>query len=113
MSVDEGKRKEGVLPRPHDVGGAANTDPIDRSERPQADWELLADAMHQLLVAKKLRRHDQLRRAIESLDQSTYDRLTYFERRAWASEALLVEGGILTHQEVDEAVERIAGVWSG
>lgn len=111
--MTQGQDREGTLPRPHDIGGAATTAPIDRTERPQADWELLADAMHQLLVAKGLRRHDQLRRAIESLDQQTYDRLTYFERRAWASEVLLVESGVLTHREVDDAVDRIAGVWRG
>jgi hypothetical protein len=111
VSPDHGHQEPAASERPHDVGGTTNSDPIDRTEHPVADWELLADAMHQVLVGKRLRRHDQLRRAIESLDRATYDRLSYFERRAWASEALLVENGVLTHREVDEAARRIAGVW--
>lgn len=96
---------------PHDIGGASGSEPIDRAERPQEDWEKLADAVHHLLVGKGLRRHDQLRRAIESVPAQEYDRYTYFERRVRASQELLVESGVVTEAEVEERLRQVSSLW--
>jgi Nitrile hydratase beta subunit, N-terminal len=94
----------------HDMGGLPGG-PVDRSQHEVEDWERLADAINSALGAKGIQSTDQLRRAIESLEN--YRDLSYYERWAAATEKLLVEKSILTTREIDEKTAEIERRWGG
>ena len=94
----------------HDMGGSPGG-PIDKSQHEIEDWERLADAVNIALGIKGLQTTDELRRAIESLEN--YRELGYYERWAAATEKLLVEKGILTREEIDQRSAEVARRWSG
>ena len=94
----------------HDLGGSPGG-PIDKSQHEIEDWERLADAINIALGVKGLQTTDELRRAIESLEN--YRKLSYYERWAAAAEKLLVEKDILTREEIDERSAQIERRWSG
>ena len=93
----------------HDRGGWTNETPIDLSEHQIMDWEQRVDALHSVLSSKGLRTTDEMRRAIESLDEERYVSMGYYERWTAALEILLVEKGVLTTQEIDIATKNLAG----
>ena len=37
------------MPKPHDMGGEPNDEPIDQSDHQKMDWEMRVDALHQVL----------------------------------------------------------------
>lgn len=92
------------MPAIHDRGGWPGAGPIDRGEHELAHWEKQTEALVLLLTHpnKRVFRVDELRRAIESLEPESYERLDYFERWLGVIENLLVEKGVLTHEEVAE-----------
>jgi Nitrile hydratase beta subunit len=92
----------------HDMGGSPGG-PIDKGQHEIEDWERLADAINIALGIKGLQTTDELRRAIESLEN--YRELSYYERWAAAAEKLLVEKGILTREEIDERAAEISRRW--
>jgi hypothetical protein len=85
--------------------------PVDKSQHEIEDWERLADAVNTALQVKGLQTTDELRRAIESLQN--YRGLGYYERWVAATEELLVEKGILTREEIDQRSAEVARRWSG
>jgi hypothetical protein len=95
------------MPHVHDRGGWPDAGPIDKSEHDYSLWEKQTDALLMLLVSptKRLLRVDELRRAIESLPLDAYEKLKYYERWITAIEALIVEKGILTQEEIDRKAE--------
>ena len=94
----------------HDMGGAPGG-PIDRSQHEVEDWERLADAINGALGAKGLQSTDELRRAIESLEE--YRELSYYERWVAATEKLLIEKDVLSSDEIDERAAEIERRWDG
>ena len=84
----------------HDMGGSP-AGPVDKGQHEVEDWERLADAVNGALGAKGLQSTDELRRAIESLEN--YLDLSYYERWVAATEKLLVEKGVLTSDDIDMA----------
>ena len=90
------------MPKVHDRGGWPNDNPIDRSEHNLDDWERRVDSLSSILGDKGLKNTDQLRRAIESLNQDQYETLSYYEKWTAAMETLLVEQGIMTTDEIDQ-----------
>jgi hypothetical protein len=68
------------------------------------DWERRVDGLRAVLSQRGLLRTDELRRAIESLGPEQYESLSYYERWTAALEALLVEKGLLTREEIDQRV---------
>jgi hypothetical protein len=72
-------------------------------------WEKQTDAIRGVLGARRIIRTDELRRAIESIEPERYEQLSYYERWLEAIEALLVEKGLLTHQEIDRKMAE----WQG
>ena len=92
----------------HDMGGSPGG-PIDRDQHEVEDWERLADAINSALGARGLQTTDELRRAIESLEN--YRDLSYYERWTAATEKLLVEKNILTREEIDEKAAEISRRW--
>ena len=87
--------------RVHDRGGWPEAGPIDRAEHVYTMWERRTDAIRGVLGAKHLIRTDELRRAVESLEPSQYEHLSYYERWIVAIEALLIEKGLLSREEID------------
>jgi nitrile hydratase subunit beta len=90
----------------HDRGGRATEGPIDRSEHELADWELLTDALVGALGRAGVLNVDELRRGIESMPPSDYERASYYERWLYSAETLLTEKGILAEGELDERMRR-------
>ena len=97
----------------HDRDGWPNEIPIDLTEHQIMDWEQRVDALHSVLSAKGLRTTDEMRRAIESLDEESYVAMGYYERWTAALEMLLVEKGVLTIEEIDTATKNIMGDING
>jgi len=85
--------------------------PIYKGQHEVEDWERLADAVNGALGAKGLQSTDELRRAIESLEN--YLDLSYYERWVAATEKLLVEKNILTSDDIDERAALIQRRWNG
>jgi nitrile hydratase subunit beta len=85
----------------HDRGGMATDDAIDRSEHELADWELLTDALVGVLGSRGLMNVDELRRGIEGMPPSEYERASYYERWLYSVETLLAEKGVLAAGELD------------
>ena len=92
------------MPKPHDMGGEPNDEPIDQSAHLKMDWEMRGDALHQVRGQKGIRRTDEMRRAMESLETDLYRSLSYYERWTAALELLMVEKGFLTSDEIDRKV---------
>ena len=95
------------MPKPHDMGGEPNDEPIDQSDHQKMDWEMRADALHQVLGQKGIRRTDEMRRSMESLDPVLYRSLSYYVRWTAALELLMVEKGYLTSDEIDRKVTQL------
>ena len=94
----------------HDMGGRhEDFGPIDRSGQQIEYWERLADAVNYVLNAKGYKTTDEMRRAIESLDE--YKEMGYYERWAAAAELLVVEKGLLTKEEVDTRTADLERRW--
>ena len=92
------------MPKVHDRGGWPNDDSVDHSEHEMEEWERQVDALNGVLGDKGLKNTDQLRRAIESLDLTTYESLAYYEKWTAAMEKLLEEQGVMTTEEIDAKV---------
>lgn len=95
------------MPGIHDRGGWP-AGPIDRTEHPLADWEILTDAIRGALGAAGIMRVDELRRAIESIEPSCYESLSYYERWITAIEQILIEKKLLTREEIDGKVAELS-----
>ena len=91
--------------RVHDRGGWPDAGPIERAEHVYTLWEKRIDAIRGVLGAKQIIRTDELRRAVESIEPRQYEGLSYYERWITAVEALLIEKGLLTREEIDRKVE--------
>lgn len=89
----------------HDAGGMHGFGPVERDDAPfHAPWELRVRAMmHALYVRGDLFNIDEMRRAIEAIPPAEYVRDGYFTRWLKALEALLVEKGALTRDELSAA----------
>jgi hypothetical protein len=96
------------MPKVHDRGGWPTDEEINREEHVLSDWERRVDAMHNVLSEKGLRRTDEMRRAIESLEPATYESLSYYERWTAALEILLLEKGVITREELDHKFDELA-----
>ena len=96
----------------HDMGGSPGG-PVDRGQHEIEDWERLADAVNSALGGRGLYTTDEHRRAQEGLPPEEYARLSYYERWVAATEALLVEKGVLTREEIDARAQEIERRWSG
>ena len=95
----------------HDMGGAPNRDPIDRSERVLMEWERRTNALVDVLCAKRIMTSDELRRGIESLSTEEYRTLTYYERWSASLEILMIEKGFVTAAEIDERAASVTERW--
>jgi nitrile hydratase subunit beta len=93
----------------HDRGGWPDAGPIERAEHDYAMWEKRTDAMLRVLTRDQhIIRVDELRRAIESISPKDYETMSYYERWITAIEALIIEKGLLSREDIDRRVETIA-----
>jgi len=95
----------------HDVGGLPGAGPIDQTDHPLSDWEILADAVNQALGARGVKRTDELRRAREEMDSEAYKDLSYYERWIASIETILIEKKILTKEEIDRKLAEFESKW--
>ena len=97
------------MPHAHDRGGWPGAGSLNRAEHNFSMWEKRTDALLVLLTSpeKQVMRVDELRRAIESLPPETYEKLSYYERWITAIEALMIEKGILTQEEIERKAESL------
>ncbi len=86
----------------HDRGGQTGP-PINRLEHRKSAFEKQTDAMCWLLFRKRIVRVDEHRRAMEGMSKADYERLSYYQKWITALEALLLEKGIATQEEIDRA----------
>jgi hypothetical protein len=96
-----GGRIERVERGVHDRGGVPTDEPIDRSEHPLEDWEVLTDALVGALARRGLMNVDELRRGIESMPRDEYVQASYYERWLFSTESILTEKGVLAAGELD------------
>jgi hypothetical protein len=88
----------------HDRGGWPAEQPIERREHELEDWEVLTDALAGALMGRGVIGVDELRRGIESMPPSLYERAAYYERWLYSLELLLHEKGVLEAGELDRKV---------
>src|SRR5260370_25147080 len=93
-----------MMARTNDRGGGPTDEPLNTAEHPLADWEALSDALHMVLARKGLSSADRLRRAIEDMPSDEYLALSYYERWARATETLLREADVLSHEELNRKI---------
>ena len=97
----------------HDLGGLRGFGAIEREENEpvfHADWERRAFALD-LLVESVVdgASIDAFRHAIERLDPATYLASSYYARWVLATETLLVENGVLGHDEIGRRIAELGG----
>jgi hypothetical protein len=90
---------------PADMGGE-DAGPIETVDHGMKFWEKQANALRGTLVARKVVRLDELRRAAEELG-TRYYQLAYFERTTEAMRNLLVEKGFFTRKELEEKIQAV------
>ncbi|GAB7528341.1 nitrile hydratase subunit beta [Pseudomonas sp. 3A(2025)] len=96
----------------HDLGGFQGFGKVPHtinslSYKPvfKEDWEHLAYSL-MFIAADHLQQFsiDEARHAVERLDVRQHVGTTYYERYVIATASLLVEGGVITQEELDEAL---------
>lgn len=75
----------------------------------KAAWERLTDALLLSLVMKGLLTIDEHRRVMEDLPQDRYESLSYYQRWLTGIEALVLEKGLATREEIDRAFAESKG----
>ncbi|CAF1106476.1 unnamed protein product [Rotaria sordida] len=76
--------------------------PLDRSIEEFAYWEQQVDAVLSLLIRKRIMNADMLRKGIESIDKSIYNKLSYYERWAISITKHCLESGVLTQEDLNK-----------
>ena len=92
----------------HDMGGLTAGRIVPR-EHTYEPWEKRVDALMMLLSHKnrQLLKVDELRRNIETLGPSAYDRMTYYERWMHAICQTLIQRGVITLDELGRRMEDV------
>ena len=93
--------------RTHDMGGTS-AGPVEMAEHDAEPWQKLVTAIRAALGEEphRLMRVDELRRAIEDLDEVQYE-LPYFERWVEAMANLMQEKGLLERAEIETRMDEI------
>jgi nitrile hydratase subunit beta len=106
---DRGPGREGVNGI-HDVGGMHGFGPVERDEVVfHAEWEKRQCALSMVAIGRQLFNVDESRHSIERIDPVAYLRALYFERWQAGLEMLMVEKGVLSHEEIAARIAQYAG----
>jgi nitrile hydratase beta subunit len=92
----------------HDLGGMHSFGPIIREVNEplfHAPWEAHVRSMASLAIGQGIFNVDAFRHGIERMEPANYLRASYFERWLAGIELILIEGGILTGEELDTRME--------
>ena len=100
----------------HDLGGQP-AGPCPLEPHDTADWERRIDAMLMVLWRRQSPHGrftvDEMRRHIESMDPQEYRRSGYYARWAAALAAMLMEHGVITAEELAQAIAGASGSVEG
>ncbi|PJI86301.1 nitrile hydratase beta subunit [Yoonia maricola] len=90
----------------HDVGGDPAGD-IPMVDLPWLHWEKQVEAIRGLLGdgTRRIVSLDEVRRGFESFGVEKYNTLSFYRRRLAAMTDVLIEKGIVSRAELDEAIE--------
>lgn len=96
------------MPGKHDLAGKP-AGAIDTKPHAATDFDRRVDATVMILGSPRtnLMIPDELRRAVESLNEEDYFGFSYYERWVHAVRILLVEKGVLTEAEIDAKVAQV------
>lgn len=91
----------------HDIGGVSRfmCEPVDPSPHGLTDFDRQVDAIRQILGRKQVMAVDELRRGIEAIPETTYHRLSYYQRWTRSIVAILLEKGVFTEAELRAAMD--------
>lgn len=81
---------------------------IDPSSHDYALWEKRVDALLVLCSGKGLFTVDGLRRALEDMGEEAFETMSYYERWIAAVTQNLVEGGVVTTEDLGRRMDEIA-----
>jgi nitrile hydratase len=95
--------------RPNDIGGSA-AGPVDPGPHDPEPWQCRLSALVAVLGprARNVFRIDEFRRTREDLEPDFYKSLSYFELWSQGLSELLIEKGVLSRDEIDDRMRRIA-----
>lgn len=96
----------------HDVGGdSAGSIPV--VDLPWLHWEKQVEAIRGLLGdgTRRIVSLDEVRRGFESFGADKYNALSFYRRRLEAMTDVLVEKGVVSRTELDEAIARGKARW--
>src|SRR5204863_4005630 len=88
----------------HDLGGTQGFGAVRHSADAQAfheDWEKRVNALYSLAVKLGIFNMDEYRHAIERMEPRHYLTASYYERSLTGLATLLIEKGVLTHEELE------------
>lgn len=93
----------------HDLGGRPGDEPVPRDEHPPHAFEERVMALVRLLgsPAKGIMGRDELRRGIESLNETEYAGYAYYERWVESVRRILVEKGVVDAAALEKRIEQV------
>ena len=88
----------------HDLGGRQGFGPVRYTVNARAfhaPWEVRVNSLYAFAVRLGIFNMDEYRHAIERMEPRHYLTASYYERSLTGLATLLVEKGVLTHEELD------------
>jgi len=97
----------------HDVGGDQAGD-IPMADLPWLHWEKQVEAIRGLLGdgTRRIVSLDEVRRGFESFGIDKYNTLSFYRRRLEAMTDILIEKGIVSQAELDDATKAVRQRWT-
>jgi nitrile hydratase subunit beta len=92
----------------HDLGGRQGFGPIRYTpDAPafHAQWELCVNSLYSLAVRRAIFNMDEYRHAIERMEPRHYLTASYYERSLTSLATLLIEKGVVTHEELERRAQ--------
>ena len=99
----------------NDLGGLPGDEAVDREDHESHPFEKRVNALLRLLSHpdRKMMRVDELRRGIESLNETEYVQYTYYERWVESIRRIMLEKGVLDEAELNRKIEEVRERFSG
>lgn len=93
----------------HDWGGLPGDEAVDREEHEDHPFERRVNALLRVLShpERKVMRVDELRRGIESLNETEYAGYTYYERWVESIRRILLEKGVLDEDALNRKIAAV------
>ena len=86
------------------VGAKRATAAVSQKRITFTDFDKEVDALRAVLGLKRVMTVDELRRGIEAIPEPDHHRLSYYERWVRSIAATLLRKGVVTEQELSEAL---------